>query len=146
MEDNQQIIQRIATKALIVNKEGQVLILREASTYEEGTNVGKYHFPGGRLNPGEPFLNGLKREVDEETGLEIEIGQPLYIGEWWPVIKGVPNQIVAIFFVCKAKTESVRLSDEHDDFQWINPAESKNYNLMPPDNSVIETYLELLQN
>lgn len=76
MPNDQQIVQRIATKALIVNYKGQMLILREASTYEEGTNVGRYHMPGGRLNPGEAFLEGLKREVDEETGLQIEIGEP----------------------------------------------------------------------
>ena len=73
MTDDQQIIQRMATKALIVNDEGQMLILREASTYEEGTNVGLYHLPGGRLNPGEAFSDGLKREVDEETGLQVEM-------------------------------------------------------------------------
>src|SRR5476651_46059 len=121
MPDNQQIIQRIATKALIINDKGQMLFLREASTYEEGTNIGRYHLPGGRLNPGEAFLDGLKREVDEETGLQVEIGKPIYVGEWRPVIKGVQNQIVAIFFMCKPLTENVRLSQEHDDYKWALP-------------------------
>lgn len=40
MADNPPIVQRIATKALIVNSKGQLLILREASTYKDGTNVG----------------------------------------------------------------------------------------------------------
>ncbi len=89
MADNE-ITQRIALKAVIA-KDGKLLVLREASTYDEGTNTGRYHFPGGRLNPGEPFMDGLRREVTEETGLDIEIGEPLFVGEWFPVIKGIPN-------------------------------------------------------
>lgn len=145
MGDDRQIAQRIATKALIVDKSGKILILREANTYEEGTNIGKYHMPGGRLNPGEPFLDGLKREVDEETGLEIEIGSPVYVGEWWPVIKGVPNQIVAIFFICKPVTIEVRLSEEHDDYQWVLPADIHKFAVMPPEDKVIAQYVSGLK-
>lgn len=142
MSDDPQIVQRIATKAVIVNDKGQILILREADTYEEGTNIGKYHMPGGRLNPGEAFLDGLAREVDEETGLKIEVGKPIFIGEWWPVIKGVKNQIVEIFFVCKLSAGHVRLSQEHDDYKWIEPASYSQYNVMNPEDRVIEEYLK----
>lgn len=139
---DQPVTQRIATKALIVNDNGQVLILREADTYEEGTNISRYGLPGGRIDPGEPFLEGLKREVYEETGLDIEVKNPLYVGEWWPVIKGNKNQIVAIFFVCKALNSNVKLSEEHDDFQWITPEQAADYDFMPPDDKVIKTYAQ----
>ena len=143
MGDGQQILQRIATKAVIVNSKGQLLIIREASTYEEGTNIGRYHMPGGRLNPGEAFQDGLKREVDEETGLKIEIGKPIYVGEWRPVIKGVQNQIIAIFFVCKPLSKSIKLSEEHDNYQWIDPKNYSKFNVMSPEDKVIEEYLKL---
>jgi 8-oxo-dGTP diphosphatase len=142
MQNDSNIVQRIATKAVIFSDEGKVLILREANTYEEGTNPGRYHMPGGRLNPGEAFLDGLIREVDEETGLKIEIGKPIYVGEWRPVIKGVPNQIVGIFFKCKAITTNVRLSEEHDDFKWIRPEEIENYDIMGPENNVLQASLK----
>jgi len=142
MTNNQQVVQRIATKALIVNNKGQILILREASTYEEGTNVGRYHMPGGRLNPGEAYLDGLMREVDEETGLRIEVGKPIYVGEWQPIIKGIQNQIIAIFFICKPLTENVQLSEEHDDFKWILPNEVEQYDVMSPEDKVIEEYIK----
>lgn len=144
MSEGNNIVQRIATKALIVNVKGEILILREASTYEEGTNVGRYHLPGGRLNPGEKFLDGLKREVDEEAGLKIEIGKPIYVGEWRPIIKGVQNQIVAIFFICKPLTDKVRLSEEHDDYKWVLPNEIKKYDVMSPEDKVIEEYIKSL--
>ena len=139
-DSQQQVVQRIAMKAVIVNDAGEVLILREASTYDEGTNTGRYHMPGGRLNPGEPFLDGLSREVMEETGLTVSVERPLYVGEWFPVIKGVPNQIVAVFFVCKAAAGEVRLSEEHDDFQWISADDAAKYDLMDPEDKVLREY------
>ncbi|HEY6736121.1 MAG TPA: NUDIX domain-containing protein [Candidatus Saccharimonadia bacterium] len=136
------ITQRIATKAIIANAQGQILILREADTYEEGTNHGRYHLPGGRLNAGEPFRAGLKREIMEETGLEVEQGEPVFVGEWFPVIKGQPNQIVAIFFACRAATTEVRLSEEHDHFVWIDPADAGHYDIMDPEPEAIQAWVK----
>lgn len=141
-DSDQHITQRIAMKGVIVNDEGKVLILREANTYSEGTNTGRYGVPGGRLNPGEPFLDGLNREVREETGLEVMVERPLFVGERFPVIKSVPNQIVMVFFVCHLKSAEVRLSEEHDDYQWVLPSDAESYDIMPPDDEAIRTYAE----
>jgi 8-oxo-dGTP diphosphatase len=135
--------QRIACKAVIA-KDGKVLVLREASTYDEGTATGRYTCPGGRIDPGEPFLDALKREIFEETGLDVKVGDPVYVGEWFPVIKGTQNQIVAIFFVCTPLSNKVRLSEEHDDYQWVTRAEAKALDLIPPYDSVIEKYFKNL--
>lgn len=131
--------QRIACKAVIA-KDGKVLMLREASTYEEGTNIGRYHMPGGRINPGEPFMDGLKREIMEETGLEVTVGEPLFVGEWFPVIKGVQNQIVAMFFVCTPFSDDVKLSEEHDDFKWVTLEESTELDVMDPEDKVLQKF------
>lgn len=93
---------RVAMKAVIV-KEGKVLILREAATYGEGTQHGRYHMPGGMVEPGENFKYALNREIMEETGLEADVIMPFFTGEWRPVVKGVQNQIIAMFFACKPK-------------------------------------------
>jgi len=140
------VLQRIACKAVIGNGKGQVLVLREANTYAEGTNVGRWHCPGGRINPGEPFAEGLKREIMEETGLEIAGHQPFYVGEWFPVIKEQQNQIVAIFFACTLPSgvneDAVRLSEEHDSFRWVTAAEAVDLDLMPPEHDVVATYFK----
>lgn len=133
------MIQRIAAKALIIH-DAKILILREAPTYVDGTNVGKYHLPGGRIEIGEPFMKGLQREVYEETGLEIAVVRPLYVGEWFPTIRGELNQIVGIFFVCTSDSAEVRLSDEHDHYEWIAPESYRDFALMSPEDKVIETY------
>lgn len=134
------MVQRIAIKALIVNKEGKVLILREAATYGDGTQRGRYHMPGGRMEKGEPFEDALKREVMEEAGLEVELEYPIYVGEWRPVIRQVPHQIVGVFIVCTPKTEKIRLSEEHDDYKWINPTNWREYDVMDPEDKVLDRF------
>jgi len=133
------IVQRIALKGVIV-KDSKILILREAATYGDGTQRGRYHMPGGRLNIGENFEDGLRREIREETGLEVEIGQPIYVGEWRPIIKGLPNQIVGIFIVCKPRTTKVKLSSEHDDYKWIEPENAGQYDIMDPEDKVMDRF------
>jgi 8-oxo-dGTP diphosphatase len=134
------MVQRIAAKAVIV-KDGKVLILREAATYGDGTQQGRYHLPGGRVEIGERFEEALRREVLEETGLHINIGDPLYVGEWRPVIKGVPNQIIGIFSICTPGSDTVTLSSEHDDYQWVDPANHAGYDVMEPEVEVLEQYV-----
>lgn len=138
------MIQRVAMKAVIV-KDGKVLLLREAKTYKDGTNIGRFHMPGGRLDVGEAFEDGLRREVREETGMEIEIVQPIYVGEWRPVIRDVPHQIIAVFFVCTPTTDEVKLSEEHDKFMWVDPQTFRaSAEVMDPEDKVLEAYVRLM--
>lgn len=136
------MILKVAAKAVVINESGEVLLLREASTYKEGTNIGRYSCPGGRLNPGENYENGLKREIMEETGLTVEPLYPIYVGEWHPVINGVPHQIIAIFTVCKATSKEVKLSEEHDDYKWIDPKDRNEYDIMALEDRVLDRYAE----
>jgi 8-oxo-dGTP diphosphatase len=135
-------ILQVAAKALLVNSKGKILILREAKTYVEGTNIGRYHGPGGRIKPSESYEEGLRREVEEETGItDIEPLYPIYVGDWRPVIKDVSHHIVGIFTLCKTKTSEVRLSSEHDDYRWIDPKDASKYDIMNPEAEVIAAYL-----
>jgi 8-oxo-dGTP diphosphatase len=134
---------RVAAKAVIVNDEGKVLILREASTYVEGTNVGKYHVPGGRLEAGEAFMDGLKREVQEETGLEVTVGDAIHVDEWRPVINGTQQQIVGVFVLCDYKGGDPVLSDEHDEVVWMNPDERDKYDLLPAEKGAVDAFVRL---
>jgi len=133
----------VATKAFIV-RDGKVLILSEAGDKDTGTNPGKFDFPGGKMERGEEPEKALAREVEEETGLEIEIIKPFHIVEWQPVVKGEQWQIVGIYFKCKLKNnDDVRLSHEHDSFKWINVEDYENNNLMDQPRTAFEKYLEL---
>ena len=96
------------------------------------------------MEPGETYLEALKREVMEETGLKVQPGRPVYVGEWRPVLRGVPHQIVAVFTACKAETSEVKLSDEHDGFEWIDPKKREGYDFADPDGEVIDAFVATL--
>ena len=131
----------VAMKAFIVH-DGKVLIVRESTKYQDGTNAAKYDIVGGRIKPGQAFDESLRREIREETGLEVTMGRPFYVGEWRPVIKGEPAQIIATFFECHADTDTVRLSEDHDDAKWIEPKSFKNFNLIPNLVPAFEAFLK----
>lgn len=141
-ESSNNIKLQVAMKAVVVNRDGKILLLREAATYKDGTNVGKYHLPGGRIEPGEHFEEALKREVKEESGLAVKIKAPIYVGEWRPVIRGVTHQIVATFFVCEVSgSDKVVLSDEHDKAEWVSPKDALGFNILDPENKVIDAFI-----
>ncbi len=131
----------VATKAFVIHK-GKVLIIRESGTYADGSNSGKYDVVGGRVAPGERFDESLKREVREETGLEITIDGPCYVGEWRPVVRSEQWQIVGIFFICHTDSADVKLSSDHGEYQWIDPREYTNYCIIENLASAFAAYLE----
>lgn len=62
--------------ALVFDDEGRVLLARRAREPDRG----KWDVPGGFIEEGEPPLDALRRELLEETGLDIE---PLnFVGAW----------------------------------------------------------------
>jgi len=130
----------VATKAFIFHK-GKVLILRESSKYEDGSNSAKFDAVGGRIEHGQNFKESLLREVKEETGLKVEIGKPFFVNEWRPVVRGEQWQIVGIFFECTSDLEKVILSEDHDKFEWIDPKKYREYNLIPNLNAAFEAFL-----
>jgi 8-oxo-dGTP diphosphatase len=141
MENIQQLF--VAIKALIFY-EGKILMLQESSEYEDGNQAGKWSEPGGRINPGEHWRDALLREIQEETGLEVEIKKPIGVDEWFPVIRGVPSQVVGTFFECLAKSDAVKLSQDHSNYKWFEPAEILELtNCTPETQNMVREYLNL---
>ena len=131
----------IATKAFIVYR-GEVLILRESNKYSDGSNAGSFDVVGGRLEPGERFDESLKREIKEETGLEVNIGKPFFVNEWRPKVKGEQWQIVGVFFSCDTKSNILKLSSDHDSYKWIDPSMYDKYKLIPNLQPAFEAFLD----
>ncbi len=59
----------LGVAAVIWNAEGDVLLIRRAKEPRKG----QWSLPGGKLEFGETLIEGVRREVREETGLEVEI-------------------------------------------------------------------------
>lgn len=87
-------------KIMIVNySQGKVLLLKSKK-------LNKFHLPGGHLQKGESFSQGLKREVKEETNLNISS---------YKVFFSKPNFKL---FIGRCYPSQIKLSDEHDGYVW----------------------------
>ena len=101
---------------------GQVLFLKRALGKSE---EGLYGLPAGKINAGEERLAALMREVEEETGFNI---QDYPIAHHTPVYVTWPEKHF-IYHMYEVKipqpTPSPLLNpDEHSDFVWVTPKES----------------------
>ena len=67
----------IGVGAVIEDRAGRVLLVKHIPE-RGGFWQGKWICPGGALEPGETIEEGIKREVMEETQLEIELVKPLH--------------------------------------------------------------------
>ena len=129
-----------ATKAFIVH-DGKILLLKESTKYTDGANAGRFDVVGGRIKPGQRFDESLMREIKEETGLEVRLGRPFFVSEWRPVVRGEQWHIVGTFFECFADSDNVALSEDHEEYVWIDPKEHKKYNLIDNLIPAFESYL-----
>jgi 8-oxo-dGTP diphosphatase len=103
----------LAVRAFVKDAEGNVLLIRRSP--ESRHYGGQWDLPGGKVDPGETFDVGLRREIAEETGLEATVEQ--HLGSTQFDMPGV--RVVILFMEAQALGRDVRLSDEHDAFEWV---------------------------
>ena len=106
---------QIAVSAAIF-RDGKVLLTRRARSPAKGF----YSLPGGRVEFGESLHQALAREIDEETGLDIDIVGLAGWREVLPAAAGAGHYLIMSFAARWVAREPV-LNDELDDYRWIAP-------------------------
>lgn len=110
---------QVGVKVLLTDGSGKYLLLkRSAEKYPE---VGpKWDIPGGRINPGKPLLENLRREVLEETGLKLESEPKLIAAQDILRIEG--RHVVRLTFLGKAEGIP-KLNEDSTEFIWASRGE-----------------------
>lgn len=113
----------ISQKAALFGPDGDVLLLRRASS-------DRWDVPGGRLRASEDVVAGLRREVREETGLDVDVEEPIYTDAWRTE---AGDGRYAVVFRCTTDSRAVELSDEHHEWQWTDPERAVDDVLSPSE-------------
>ena len=116
----------ILVVAALIKKDNNVLIARR-STGDENV-LGKWEFPGGKVEPNETEEHAIEREIKEEFELIIKTNK--YITN---NVCEYPTKIVDLkLYECEYISGEFKLHD-HSEYQWVNINELLNYDLAPAD-------------
>ena len=108
--------QIVGTYGFILNDNGEFLIIQRSKT---DSHPGLWELPGGGSEFGEHPQDAVKREVREETGLDVEVLHPISVISH---LKHDSVQLIMLVFFCRMTdtTQTVKLSHEHIDYTWIS--------------------------
>jgi 8-oxo-dGTP diphosphatase len=123
--------------AIIINEAGQVFAARrsEGKSFE-----GYWEFPGGKIEKGEQASEALKRELQEELGLDLPIGPSLHAVNW----ENKTGKFRLEAFICEHNLEGMQLQD-HDASAWLNIEELLDLEMMIADLALLphlDAYLQ----
>lgn len=124
----------IVTAAVIINRD-QVLI---AQRPQNGLLGGLWEFPGGKLQTGEDLTACLRREIQEELGLDIEV-----LGKVGTYRHAYTHFRVTLHaFCCQTDGEAQPQTLQVQDWRWVKPTELSNFPMGKIDRQISANLLE----
>lgn len=121
--------------ALIFNQEGKIF----PSIYV--ISSGRYIVPGGHIELGERIEDALKREIKEETNLDIYdikfvcFQECIYDKTFWK-----KRHFIFFDFACKTRSKKVTLNSEGQAYVWVSLKEALKMPIDPYTRRLIEEY------
>lgn len=117
---------QLLTACAFLHKDGKVFIARRADTKD--FLPGKYELPGGHVEFGETFQEGLARELQEEFGIEVEVGKPVYAFTYVNEVKQSHSAEVVFFCTLKGNSSEPQLDPtDHSEYKWVTAEEAKQH-------------------
>jgi 8-oxo-dGTP diphosphatase len=121
----------------LIEEDSRILLAQRASDKAQG---GKWEFPGGKIDGGESPEACLRREIREELGCEIAVGDALtpveHVYAW--------GRITLIPFRCRIQKGRPQAL-EHAAITWTVAARLPEFDLAEADRPVVQEYLALLE-
>lgn len=99
---------------------------------------GYWEFAGGQIEEGETPEECLKREIEEELGVQVKVGDFFMETEY-----AYPEKTVLLkAYWCELLTDNFVLTD-HNYVKWVEPKDFDKYNFAPADIAIVDVLKEL---
>jgi 8-oxo-dGTP diphosphatase len=117
--------------AAVIEKDGKMLVCQRT---RHQTMPLKWEFPGGKIEEGEQPRDALRRELDEELGIQAKIGDEIA-----RVQHSYPNgNMVELRFFIVREYEGEIENRIFRDLQWSMPEALPSYDFLDADESVVK--------
>jgi len=125
----------------VVISGGRALIVKRGSPPLEG----QWSIPGGMLEAGETLLLGVRRELLEETGIEVKVLELIEVFERINLDgEGKARyHYVVLDYLCEAVRGQARAASDVTDVAWATPEELPRYGLTETSTRVILKAFEI---
>lgn len=114
----------VAVGAVIV-RAGRALVVRRAHEPRKG----EWSLPGGRVELGESLVGALRREMREETGLDVTVGPVIEVFD--RVLRAPDGRVryhfVIVDYLCSAEAGEAVAGDDTEAVAWIQEADIERY-------------------
>lgn len=122
---------KLLVTAAIIEDNGKFLITQRPL---EAHNGGRWEFPGGKVEFGEDLRDCLGREILEELGIKVDVGDMF---EYSSHVYHETKHVVLIGFHCKFLSGEIQ-NKEIADFKWLTFDEMDKYDITEADIPFIE--------
>ncbi|WP_338539663.1 NUDIX hydrolase [Paenibacillus tundrae] len=106
----------VSAGGIVEDGDGNILLVK---AHDDG-----WVYPGGITEVGENLIDGVIREIKEESGIEatvshlISVVSNTAIHKWYDGVTDVPTKVM-FDFVCKATGGTLTTSDETSECRWV---------------------------
>jgi len=119
----------IVAVGVIVRRGGQVLLVQRGKPPSEG----RWSLPGGMVNLGESLREAAAREISEECGLEITVGEVVEVFE--PIIHDEAGRVryhyVVVDFLAEYVGGELTVASDITDARWVTVGELESLDVTP---------------
>lgn len=118
------MILQVGVKAFLKNPEGKYLLLKRSLEKYKGVR-GTWDIVGGRIDIGKELFENLKREVKEETQLDITSEPKLIAAQ--DIIREGEKHVVRLTYIADVEGEPVLDTSENVEYKWMTIEEMKTH-------------------
>ena len=124
----------IGVGAVIIEADRVLLVRRDTEPLR-----GEWSVPGGMLELGEKLRDGVRREVEEETGLAIETGEVLDVFDsiFTDTLGRTQYHYVLIDYLCRPVSGEARAGSDVSDVRWVSAEALQAMELRPSIEQVV---------